>query len=502
MTGGARLAAAACLLAGALGAALVARHDAGVALGAERWFGPAAVVAAHAVLVLVGAALGSWRWTRLAPYPLYALAVGFWLAALPVAPRAPPAPAPPAAGDAVVVLLTLDTFRADHAGPALRALAAGGVDHRQAVATAPLTAPSHASMLTGLETVDHGLVANGRTTCAPTVVERLHAAGWATAAFVGAHVLDRHTGLDRGFDHYDDRWGWGQRLGWHPLAKPLGWPRRTIRRPGEEVVDRALAWLGTRDRPSFVWVHLYDSHAPYQPPPAYAPRPEAVAVARERDRELRRDLPATDLLTRARAGRREELRLRYRAVTAWTDSLVGRLVAGLPEGARGVVVGDHGEGLGEHEEWFNHGATVWEPALRVPLVSFGIEPPRVEPGLYSTASVHDLLLAAAGLGPPPGPLQQVRAYTPGQQAELTLARIRSRDHAAAALRVDGGALLANPGAPVAWFDLETDPDQARPLPVPEALTAEVAPLEALRAWAVPALAPPEAERLRTLGYVE
>src|SRR5262245_42832927 len=229
------------------------------------------------------------------------------------------------AGNPNLVLVTLDTVRADHLGcygdgaaitPALDRLAAEGIRFAQASSSVPLTLPSHTTLLTGLLPLHHGLRNNGAGALhegTATLATLLSGQGYRTGAFVGAFVLDHRFGLARGFEVYDDEVPRDPRAGAALEAE----------QPGRDVMDRALAWLGREDpRPFFLWVHLYDAHAPYQPPPAWAAR---------------------------HPGRP------YDAEISEVDEQVGRIVAALDE--RGLakrtvmaVAADHGEGLGEHGE--------------------------------------------------------------------------------------------------------------------------------------------------------
>jgi len=160
-----------------------------------------------------------------------------------------------------LLLVTVDTLRADHVGaygdakaqtPAFDRLAREGLLVEEAVAQVPETRPSHASMLTGRYPYEHGVRDNAAGPIAPgmpTLATVLKAAGYDTAAFIGAYPVSRSSGLDRGFDVYDD-----------PFEKAVD--GRTERR-AQEVVDRALAWLGRpRSRPFLLWAHLFDPHAP------------------------------------------------------------------------------------------------------------------------------------------------------------------------------------------------------------------------------------------------
>ncbi len=184
-----------------------------------------------------------------------------------------------------IVLVTIDTLRADHVGsyggkwvptPTLDALAERGVRFENAISPAPLTLPSHASLMTGLDPHRHGVRNNSTFQLAgdfPTLAERLRDRGFATAAFIGAVVLDRQYGLARGFDHYDDR------MAPRRAAGEFGFSERTA----DRVVDSAIAWLETAPDRFFLWLHLYDPHAGYKPP-ATLSGPVALPPLRGRDR--------------------------------------------------------------------------------------------------------------------------------------------------------------------------------------------------------------------------
>ncbi|MGH9464339.1 MAG: sulfatase, partial [Thermoanaerobaculia bacterium] len=241
-----------------------------------------------------------------------------------------------------LLLVTLDTVRADRLGaygyapattPNLDRLAAEGVRFAQAQAAAPLTLPSHATILTGQLPPGHGLRQNGAPVAGPglaTLAGHLAAAGYRTGAFVGSFVLDHRFGLSQGFDVYDDEVE-------RDVSMTAG---LEAERPGGEVVDRALAWLAEDDgRPFFAWVHLYDAHAPYAPPEPFA----AAHPGRPYDGEI-----------------------------AAVDAEVGRLLEQLQtqrltEQTVFAVASDHGEALGEHGEP-THGVLLYEGSLRVPLI--------------------------------------------------------------------------------------------------------------------------------------
>lgn len=274
----------------------------------------------------------------------------------PSAPAESPAAAPPAPAGPPrsVVLVTIDTLRADRLttdiAPTLSALAAEGVRFTAARTAVPLTLPSHTTLLTGQRPPQHGVRLNGQTLAAdvPTLATALSGAGYRTAAFVGAYALDRRFGLARGFSTYDDQvtrdWDAAERL--------------EAERPAGAVVDAAIAWLDRAPAdPFFLWVHLYDPHAPYAPPEPYRTR----FAGRPYDGEIAyADAEAGRLLTRVRARERG------------AETVV-------------VVAGDHGEGLGDHGE-ATHGMLAYDATLRVPLIVHA-------PGLAATVQAAPVSLA-------------------------------------------------------------------------------------------------------------
>ncbi len=271
------------------------------------------------------------------------------------------------------MLITIDTLRADRIGaygyqaartPAIDALAARGTRFERAYATAPITLTSHASMLSGRYPPGHGARHNGLQVKAdtPLLAERFSAAGFATAAFVGAFPLDRRFGLARGFATYGD-------------AMPRAAGHILNERSGRAVVGDAIAWMAThrakRDASNqigrfFLWVHLFEPHAPYGAPGD--PRP----------------VPA-----------------RYDDEIAETDRQVGRLLDELKgelETTAVVLTADHGEAFGEHGE-IAHSVFVYDTTLQVPLIVAG---PGVGRHVAATAvSLVDLaptLARLAGIG--------------------------------------------------------------------------------------------------------
>ena len=174
----------------------------------------------------------------------------------------------PEGGAQRVVLVSIDTFRADRLGtrigdepvtPQLDALAAAGASFTNAIAPAPITLPSHTTLLTGLEPLHHGVRTNAIFALderIPTLATQLQGEGFETGAVIGAIVLDRQYGLDRGFDRYDDAM---------PLRRTLG-ETGMAERQADAVVDAALDWIAGRDERFFLWVHLFDPHQEHSPP--------------------------------------------------------------------------------------------------------------------------------------------------------------------------------------------------------------------------------------------
>ncbi|MFY9661375.1 MAG: sulfatase-like hydrolase/transferase [Terriglobales bacterium] len=284
-----------------------------------------------------------------------------------------------------VYLITIDTLRADHVGcygykqvetPALDTLAADGVRFTQAFTHSPITNTSHITILTGLLPSVHGVTDFG-VPLSPqhvTAAELLKKHGYQTAAFIGAIILDSNSlapGLDRGFDFYDNfpktdsRSADGRNDG--------RWGR--VERRGMEVVEHAETWFDKhRAGPHFVWVHLYDPHDPYEPPPPFSEK------------------------------YKDHL---YDGEIAYADSTIARWIAflkkaGVYDNAIIVVTGDHGEGLGEHGEE-THGLFLYDSTLHIPLIL-------KMPGTAHRATVVDTqvrttdilptILAATGVAPP------------------------------------------------------------------------------------------------------
>ncbi len=283
---------------------------------------------------------------------------------------------------ASVLLVTLDTTRGDRLGcygynlpttPHLDELAAEGVLFWHAISPVPITLPSHATILTGLNPNEHGIRNNGTFVLAPefvTLTEVLAGQGYATGATLGAFPVSARFGLDQGFDHYDDDFGADRSAtGW-------GWAER----PASQVTDRTIDWLRMhRDQPFFHWAHYFDPHAPYEAPSEY----------------------------------RGRFSHPYDAEIAYMDAEIGRLLdamaqMGLREHTWILVVADHGEALGEHGEpthsIFIYDATQRVPCLLIPPAEYTDLDREAIQGrvIHEVITLRDLaptLVNALGLGP-------------------------------------------------------------------------------------------------------
>ncbi|MGA6984624.1 MAG: sulfatase-like hydrolase/transferase [Terriglobales bacterium] len=296
-----------------------------------------------------------------------------------------------------VVLITIDTLRADHVGcygykqiktPNIDSLAADGVRFERAFAVVPVTLPSHSSMLTGTYPMFSGMhdfSGNKLSPLQPTLASVLKQAGYETGAVIGAAVLDSRFGLNQGFDFYYDHFEFS-RLDEANLDE--------MERPGNIVADVALNWLEKeglkkdgpakegpgKDQPSknsqkkfFLWMHLYDPHFPYHPPEPYS---------------------------------REYAAQPYDGEIAFADEQVGRLFRflkenGLYQNTVIVLCGDHGESLGEHGEK-THGFFIYNATMHVPLI-IRLPEKTVARTLADPVSLVDLMptvLEAVGLQVP------------------------------------------------------------------------------------------------------
>jgi arylsulfatase A-like enzyme/tetratricopeptide (TPR) repeat protein len=389
-----------------------------------------------------------------------------------------------------VLLVTIDTLRADHLGcygragastPVLDALARRGARFETAIAHVPLTTPSHASILTGLTPLRHGVRDNGDFVLPdgiPSVAEAFRDAGYRTAAFVSAFPLDRRFGLTRGFDVYDDR-------------MPHGGDRRRaayVERPAAQTTAAARAWVEAGPpSPWFLWVHYFDPHSPYEPPPDLAAR----FAGRAYDGEI-----------------------------AFVDAQLGTLLAFLDTkrlfaGTLVLVTADHGEALGEHGEE-THGVLVYDATLRVPWIMAG---PGVPAGAVPTVvargiDVAPTLLELAGAIPARAAMEG-RSLAPALRGQAMSDEPAYAESLFARLRLGWAPLHAWRDARFKLIDaprpelyaLDTDPGEARNRSTQQPDVAE-GMRRALRAAlssrppdAAADPGPDAAERLRALGYL-
>jgi len=395
-----------------------------------------------------------------------------------------------------VVLITIDTLRADHLGvygytsiqtPQIDQLARAGARFTRAYTPVPITLPSHSAIFTGsfpMATGMHDFSGNKLPATSATLASALKSSGYATAAFVGSAVLDSRFGLNQGFETYFDHFD---------FSRLLETNLDQMERRGDQVMDNALNWLKRSSRqPFFLWVHLYDPHYPYNPPEPYASR--------------YRTQP-------------------YDGEIAFDDAQVGRLVSALKDlrmfdNAVIILAGDHGEGLGEHGEK-THGFFVYNSTLHVPLVvKVPGAGPRVIEDEVSLVDVMPTVLHALKM-PVPASVQgrsllgQVQGRPGAGQsnlyAETYLPLLHFRWNQLRSLQSRGMKYIEAPRPEI--YDTRADPKEAKNLyPTRQALGHEMHDrLNTLLRRLTPAAGKVESdkeltdpallERLKSLGYV-
>jgi arylsulfatase A-like enzyme/Flp pilus assembly protein TadD len=388
-----------------------------------------------------------------------------------------------------VLLITIDTLRGDrirgfggdgNLTPHLDRFAAEGLRLTRAYASAPLTLPSHATILTAATPPVHGLRTNGLFRldgARPTLATVLRGSGYRTAAFVGAFVLDARFGLGRGFDVYDDRYG--ERRG--------GDATEGAERRAEDVMKPALAWIapGTAapGTPWFAWLHLYDPHEPYRAPEPWASQ-----------------YPP------------------YDAEVAYVDAQIGHLrdalaAAGALDRTVVIIVADHGESLGEHGER-THGVFTYDVTMRVPWILWaGSRLHGASSALVRLTDLAPTVLDLVGVAPAPefqglsliplltGHAESAPAYLEAMDANLT------RNWAPLTAVVSGAYKLIDLPIPE-LYDLNADPRETVNIFSREAERARA--LDRVRRTAADASSGPSAaratlsaesrQRLQALGY--
>jgi arylsulfatase A-like enzyme/thioredoxin-like negative regulator of GroEL len=405
--------------------------------------------------------------------------------------RSSPPPAQSATPANDVLLITIDTARADrfsYSGapgpgtPRIDALAREGAGFVEAISPAPLTKPAHASLMTGRLPPSHTVRDNGAyrlPDSETTLAEVLRNAGFTTAAFVGSQVLDARYGFNQGFATYDDT---------IPVLGDSAVLSYAERR-GEDVASAAERWLGTQSGGRlFAWVHLFDPHAPYRPP-----EPERSRYPSAYDGEI-----------------------------AYVDRVVGSLLDAW-QARRGldrtlvVVTADHGEALGEHDE-ATHGVLVHDATLRVPLVirAPGLRLPRSIGAPVSLIDVMPTILGLLQLAPPAGvqgrdltPLMRGESLVWSRESGYSESLYAEIHHGCAPLRAlrEGNFKLVR-GSADELYDLTRDPHELRDVAATEpartrdlgdALDRLVAELHAGTAEAAP-LDDESRRALESLGY--
>ena len=378
-----------------------------------------------------------------------------------------PAPTPPAAVRPSILLVTLDTTRADAIGPdargvttpAFNALAARGQRFTQAYTTVPETLPAHTSIMTGLYPGGHGIHENARflPTAHETLAAALQKAGYRTAAFVSSFVLSKRFGLARGFDVYDDQL-----------------PAGSVERSAAQTTDSAIASLAdVSSQPRFLWVHYFEPHSPYA-----APEPFRTQYAKTP----------------------------YLGEVAAMDAELGRLVQAFDARIAGpkaiIVAGDHGEGLGEHGE-HEHGHLLYQSTVHVPLLV-------VAPGAaasvvatpVSTRRIFHTVLSLAGLGPASEALGRAGEVVLGEAMKPFLEY--GWQPQVMAVEATHKSILAGR---VETYDVIADPAEARDLAQLPGLPPRVP--SALRDYPIPSvdtksgdtLTATDRQKLASLGYV-
>ena len=439
------------------------------------------------------------------------------------APDAAPQQATSKPDTASVLLISLDTVSAEHLSlyggrakvPNLETLAARGTTFDQAISHFPETALSHWSLMTGVLPAVHGNVpASGDSRYrGPTLAERLSARDYRTAAFIGGETLtNRSTGMARGFHTYDDQYPWD---------------RRDLKRPGQQVIATANAWISERlqaSEPFFAFVHLFDAHFPYTPS---APWDTAYATGYSgpltgQDDDLR---PYRDGIKTPTKEEIAHIAALYDGELSELDAMLEPILRQVADqNVIVVVTSDHGESF-SHNYWFNHRGGLWDEITRVPLIISGPNLPKGERrvGVIGLVDVAPTLLS----------LTKTPAFEDihGQDLGGNLARGETADQLVFSItdpwrespqfaardakhKLIAPSSLGMPQLDAALsYDLKKDPAERQPnAPLPDRFESVGAKYQAeiqtkIARWQGPAperreQSAGEIERLKALGYVD
>lgn len=478
------------------------------------------------------------RWVTLAPAAAIAVRLFFFPTAPPVDP-APPLRAEPASGPSFLVVV-LDTVRTDHTStygysrettPALDLLAARGTRFERAYSAASWTLPAHGSLFTGLLPEQHSSHSEhiGLAPGVPTLAGLLALNGYATAAFSASPWVSAHTGMTRGFHHVEEFWRpivVRDALTGYRIFQRL-WPMDRDK-GGADLVASAIEWMEERDssRPYFLFVNIFEAHAPYQVVPVQARRafaPTGVSLRRletvgtlgflaQWQGDLfphKFDQLLADLLDGAIAS---------------ADSYLSQLIDAAGDDVVLIVLSDHGDLIGEHN-LHGHGRVLWEPLIRIPLVLAG---PGISSGgvVEEPVSIIDVMptvLGMAGLPVPTLPGADLRVVMAGdRESERILYAQQFRDstlisrgwgrhHSPATINnlqarktaaVVGSwkRIITEDGTDVT-FELASDPAELHPIPAAGVALPVCLPRPAARQKATHEMDPGTEAALRALGYI-
>ncbi len=374
-----------------------------------------------------------------------------------------------------VIFITVDTLRKDHlscygypvpTSPELDNFAADAVTFKRHYTAIPYTLPSHCTLLTGLYPRTHEVLANGWTLgdSYTTIAQVFKEHDYPTAAFVGSAVLHATTGIDRGFDHYDDNFD--------------------LERTCAETNKRLFRWIARQRGPFFLWVHYWDPHDPYAAPPPYDRKfgpnetgyAEKIRIVTERYRTTIGEPPPK---TMKRFAKRLPA---YDNEIAYTDQCIGafleelRRVGAYDNSVIGITA-DHGEAFGEHDLW-GHGMTLFEEEAAIPFLlklPAGERAGTTHTGATSSLQLPPTILHAAGITAPPGmegaPIDLDGAnphFVTAERRRFTEPPLRtgfppcegdSIPGAMVAIWSADDKLIRSEGCPDQFFDLANDPKE-------------------------------------------